>query len=42
MGDIQDMVETLVNFSILTLKEKNKKKVVGLQVELHELSEALK
>jgi hypothetical protein len=40
-NDLQDMVETLVNFSILNKGDKKKKNVIGLQVELNELTEAL-
>lgn len=40
VNDLVDMVETLVNFSILT-RDKKKKTVIGLQVELSELTEAL-
>ena len=40
-NDLQDMVETLVNFSILYKGDKKKKNVIGLQVELNELTEAL-
>ncbi len=41
MGDIMDMVETLANFSILTVIQKGGKKLIGLAVEIEELSEAL-
>lgn len=40
-NDLQDMVETLVNFSILNKGDKKKKNMIGLQVELNELTEAL-
>ena len=40
-NDLQDMVETLVNFSILYKGDKKKKNMIGLLVELNELTEAL-
>jgi len=40
MNDLADMIDTLVNFSILT-KDKKKKTLISLQVELNELTEAL-
>jgi hypothetical protein len=40
MNDLVDMIDTLVNFSILT-KDKKKKTLISLQVELNELTEAL-
>jgi len=40
-NDLKDMVETLVNFSILNKGDKKKKNMIGLQVELNELTEAL-
>jgi hypothetical protein len=40
MNDLVDMIDTLVNFSILT-KDKKKKTIISLQVELNELTEAL-
>jgi type III secretory pathway lipoprotein EscJ len=42
MNDLNDMIELLVNSSILQRKLHNKKKHVMLDVELSELSEALK
>jgi hypothetical protein len=40
MNDLVDMIDTLVNFSILA-KDKKKKTLISLQVELSELTEAL-
>jgi hypothetical protein len=40
VSDLVDMIDTLVNFSILT-KDKKKKTLISLQVELSELTEAL-
>ena len=41
-GDIDDMIETLINFNILVRKDnKDKRKCVRLLVELEELTEAL-
>ena len=40
MNDLVDMIDTLVNFSILT-KDKKKKTIISLHVELNELTEAL-
>ena len=40
MNDLVDMIDILVNFSILS-KDKKKKTLISLQVELNELTEAL-
>ncbi len=40
INDLVDMIDTLVNFSILA-KDKKKKTLISLQVELKELTEAL-
>ena len=36
-NDLNDMIETFINFSILS-RDKKKKHVIGLQVELQELA----
>ena len=40
-NDLSDMIEILINFSILTREVKNGKKIISLSVELSELTEAL-
>ena len=40
-NDLSDMIEILINFSILTREVKKGKKIISLSVELSELTEAL-